>query len=65
LQFVAMTLVANKQIETSETAGGALATPTVVHFGAVLLLSALVSAPWHGFASAAVLWGLVGLSGVT
>lgn len=64
LQFVVMTLVANKQIETSEAAGGALATPTVVHFGAVLLLSALVSAPWRGFAAAAVLWGLVGLCGV-
>ena len=65
LQFVVMTLVANKQIAASETTGGALATPTVVHFGAVLLLSALVSAPWHGFATPAVLWGLVGLSGVT
>jgi hypothetical protein len=64
LQFVVMTLVANKRIETSETAGGALATPTVVHFGAVLLLSALVSAPWHGFDAASVLWGLVGLGGV-
>jgi hypothetical protein len=38
LQFVVITLVANKQIAASETTGGALATPTVVHFGAVLLL---------------------------
>jgi hypothetical protein len=30
----------------------------------VLLLSAILSAPWHEVASAAVLWGLLGLSGV-
>jgi len=64
LQFVVMTLVARQESAPSEKLGGALATPTVVHFGAVLLLSALVSAPWHGFATAAVLWGLVGLGGV-
>jgi len=45
-------------------AGAAFATPTIVHFGAVLLLSAIVSAPWHGVASAAVLWRLLGLSGI-
>ena len=30
----------------------------------MLLLSAIVSAPWHEVASAAVLWGLLGLSGI-
>ena len=45
-------------------AGDAFATPTIVHLGTVLLLSAVLSAPWHGVATAAVLWGLVGLSGV-
>ena len=34
LQFVVMTLVADKQSAPSETLGGALATPTIVHFGA-------------------------------
>jgi hypothetical protein len=65
LQFVVMTLVADKQSAPSEALGGALATPTIVHFGAVLLLSALVSAPWHGIAPATVLWALVGLGGLT
>jgi hypothetical protein len=32
--------------------------------GVVLLLSAAASAPWDGIATVAVLWGLVGLSGV-
>jgi len=45
-------------------AGDAFGTPTVVHFGVVLLLSAVVSAPWPGIAAVAVLWGLVGLGGV-
>src|SRR4051812_44294491 len=65
LQFVVMTLIADKQSAPSETLGSALATPTIVHFGAVLLLSALVSAPWRGFVAATVLWGLVGLGGIT
>jgi hypothetical protein len=64
LQFVVMSLVAGKQIAASESVNKALATPTIVHFGAVLLLSALISAPWHGFAALAALWGLIGLSGV-
>jgi hypothetical protein len=30
----------------------------------VLLLSALLNAPWHGITGAAIAWGLVGLAGV-
>jgi hypothetical protein len=45
-------------------ASGAFATPSVVHFRVVLLLSAIVSAPWNGIATVAVLWGLVGLCGL-
>jgi hypothetical protein len=39
------------------------ATPTIVHFSAVLLLSAVVRVPWHTIDPAAALWGLTGLSG--
>src|SRR5258708_19585462 len=46
-------------------AGHAFATPTIVHFGAVLMLSAALSAPWHSIGGAAVLWGLIGLGGVS
>ncbi len=63
LQFVVMTLVAGRPIVGGEGLGKTYATPTIVHFSAVLLLSALVSAPWQGLAIAAVLWGLVGLAG--
>lgn len=46
-----------------EETSAAFATPTVVYFGAALLLSALLRAPWHALTVPAVLWGLIGLSG--
>lgn len=65
LQFVVLTLIAGRSIATGQAqAGDAFATPTIVHFGAVLLLSAVVCAPWHRVTSAAVLWGLLGLTGI-
>lgn len=64
LQFVAMTLIANRRLEASQETGGAFATPTIVHFGVVLFLAALVNAPWQGFIAVAVTWGLVGLIGI-
>src|SRR5580658_1939853 len=63
LQFVVLTLIAQRPtIPVAET-GAAFGTPTVVHFGAVLLLSALVRAPWHTIIPIAVLWGVVGFCG--
>jgi hypothetical protein len=64
LQFVVMTLIADKQVATSQALSSAFATPNIIHFSAALLLSALVSAPWHGIGAVAVLLGLVGLSGL-
>jgi len=65
LQFVVVTLIAEIPIvRDAERAGSAFATPTIVHFGAVLLLSAVISAPWHGTTAAAILWGVMGLVGV-
>ncbi len=65
LQFVVITLIAASPIVGDlERASSAFATPTIVHFGAVLLLSAVISAPWHGVAAVAILWGVLGLGGV-
>ena len=65
LQFVVITLIANRPAAHADAqAGGAFSTPSVVHFGVVLLLSAAVSAPWDGIGAVAILWGLVGLSGI-
>ena len=63
LQFVVMTLVAERAMPSPETTN-AFATPSVIHFGAVLLLSALLSAPWHGIVAVAFLWGAAGLCGI-
>ena len=65
LQFVVMTLIAGRSVARGEAqAGDAFSTPSVVHFGVVLLLSAILSAPWDGIGAVALLWGLVGLSGI-
>ena len=64
LQFVVMTLLADKPQLVSPEAGAAFATPNVVHFSAALLLSALMRVPWHSLSTAAEAWGLVGLAGV-
>ena len=65
LQFVVMTLIAGRSVDRGEArAGDAFSTPSVVHFGVVLLLSALISAPWDGIGAVALVWGGVGLSGI-
>lgn len=64
LQFVVMTLLADKPQLASPEAGAAFATPNVVHFSAALLLSALMRVPWHSLRTAAESWGLVGLAGL-
>jgi hypothetical protein len=65
LQFVVMTLIAGRSVAQGEAqAGDAFSTPSVVHFGVALLLSAVISAPWNGIGAVAVLCGGVGLSGI-
>jgi hypothetical protein len=64
LQFVIMTLIAERPPKGAELAGAAFATPTIVHFSASLLVSALMRAPWPAPVFPAVLWGLIGLSGL-
>ena len=64
LQFVVMTLIANMPLSRVDAqAGDSFTTPTVVHFGVVLLLAAVGTAPWHEIAGVAILWGLLGLGG--
>src|SRR2546426_11591171 len=57
LQFVVMTLIAERPPLRAAEAGAAFATPTIVHLGAVLLLAALLRAPWHAITPIAALWG--------
>ena len=65
LQFVVITIIADRPRLRMAEAGAAFSTPSVVHFGVVLLLSAIVSAPWNGIAIPAVLCGLLGFCGIT
>ena len=63
LQFVVMTLIAERPQLGSAEAGAAFSTPTVVHFATALLLSALMRVPFQEFHSVSLAWGLVGLCG--
>lgn len=65
LQFVVMTLIATRPIGPGRSQGAdAFATPTIVHFGIVLLLSAIACAPWHTFLDIAICYGALGLFGM-
>ena len=63
LMFVATSLVAGIQthVPTANAGISAYNTPTVVHFGIVLLLAGILSAPWQSFSSLGLLLGSVGL----
>jgi hypothetical protein len=65
LQFVVITLIAGMPSSTGTAqAGATFSTPNILHFGAVLLLAGIQTAPWHGTAGFATLWGVMGISGV-
>lgn len=65
LQFVVITLIADIPMRgDAARAGQAFATPSIVHFGSVLLLAGIFTAPWHEIAAPAVMWGIMGGVGV-
>jgi hypothetical protein len=63
LQFVVIALGAEARALRGPELG-AFGTPTIVHFCAVLLLSAILSAPWHAISSPALILGAAGAGGV-
>src|SRR5437868_9279251 len=60
LQFVVISLVAERRRMTSLADVATFGTPMLVHFGYVLLLSAILSAPWATLTSAALAIGISG-----
>ena len=63
LMFVAITLMAQLRVHPpSWSHMRVFNTSTVVHFGATLLIAALLSAPWPALWTAALLLGLAGLA---
>ncbi len=66
IQFVVMTLLAGVPAGMIDAqTGDSYTTPTLVHFGMVLIVSAITSAPWNGMPLGSVLIGLMGLAGIT
>jgi hypothetical protein len=64
LQFVVIVLGAEMRGLGSGGVTRAFATPTVVHFCAVLLVAAILSAPWPGVFAAAVALAGCGVAGI-
>jgi hypothetical protein len=64
LTFVVITLLPQARPRGAEGGIAAFTTPTIVHFGAVLFVCALLSAPWPALTPAALLLGVAGLAGV-
>ena len=63
LQFVVMTLIAARPIQPAEEVGSAFSTPTVIHFGAVFFLSAIIRAPWKTLTPGDISWAATGVAG--
>jgi hypothetical protein len=64
LQFVVLTLISERTRIRAPEASDAFATPSVVHFAVVLLVSAVLSAPWHTLGVVSVVAGLMGVAGI-
>jgi hypothetical protein len=64
LQFVVMALAAETEINTDTGEVDAFGTPTIVHFCAVLLVSAILSMPWYLISQAATVVGICGAFGI-
>jgi len=64
LQFVVIALIAEGRTPGSMPEIRAFGTPTIVHFCSSLLISAILSAPWHSLTSAGVALSICGAAGV-
>jgi hypothetical protein len=64
LMFVVITLIADSKRPPTLREINGFATPAVVHFSAVLLISAVMSAPWPDGRMVAYALGLSGIAGI-
>jgi len=64
LQFVVMTLIADMQWAATAESIRAFGTPTIVHFGTVLVVAAILSAPWPSLFPASIALAVCGLAGL-
>jgi hypothetical protein len=64
LQFVVIAIVFDSPARATMPEIDAFATPTIVHFGVVLLVSAIISAPWRELDGAAIALLICGVAGI-
>jgi len=64
LQFVVVALITESTRRSTSRELAAFGTPTVLHFCAVLLMSAILSAPWHSRSGPAFSLAVLGLAGI-
>ena len=64
LQFVGIAIIAESKRGSTLREISAFGTPTIVHFSAVLLNSAILSAPWRDISHASVAIAACGLLGI-
>lgn len=65
LQFVVITLIADRRALASSDSLSAFGTPTVVHLTVALIISAIMSAPWHSLLSVSMVLVACGVGGLT
>jgi hypothetical protein len=64
LQFVVIALIKDTRTRTTSGTISAFGTPTVVHLGGALVVSALMSAPWTAWSELSFALGICGLVGL-
>ncbi len=64
LTFVVITLMPGQRAQEMSWGVATFTTPTVVHFGAALLVASILSAPWPALWQAALLLGICGACGI-
>jgi hypothetical protein len=64
LQFVVITLIAEMRPRFAIGSISAFGTPTVVHLGGALVVSAIMSAPWHSITGVTVALAIAGFAGL-
>lgn len=64
LQFVVIALIAEARAAGSMQEIRAFGSPTVVHFCAALLISAIAAAPWSSVHAVSIVFGICGICGV-
>ena len=65
LQFVVITLIADRRALATRDSLSAFGTPTVVHLTVALIVSAIMSAPWRSFLSVSLVLMACGIGGLT